>query len=157
MAAVAMSGNDTVIIGTNNPPLAGLADGNVAELTFPNEIANVKTGKNGNSIFGLNETGRQCELKVRVIRGSADDQALQVLLSLQQNNFAGFPLINASLTKVIGDGTGKIISDTYNLSGGVFTKQVEAKSNVEGDTEQSVAIYMMKFSNNSVNSPRSIG
>ena len=26
-------------------------------------------------------------------------------------------------------------------------KQVEGKSNVEGDTEQSVAIYMMKFSN----------
>lgn len=157
MASVAMSGNDTVIIGTNNSALSGLADGNVAELTFPNEIANVKTGKNGNSIFALNETGRQCELKVRVIRGSADDQALQVLLSLQQNNFAGFPLINASLTKLIGDGNGVIIKDTYNLSGGIFTKQVEAKSNVEGDTEQSVAIYMMKFSNNSVNSPRAIG
>ena len=33
------------------------------------------------------------------------------------------------------------------MSGGVFMKQVEGKSNVEGETEQSIAVYAIKFSN----------
>ena len=53
----------------------------------------------------------------------------------------------AEFIKKLGDGQGNILSDIYVLSGGIFMKQVEGKSNVEGDTEQSVAIYMMKFSN----------
>jgi len=59
---------------------------------------------------------------------------------------------DAEFSKKIGDGQGNITSDTYIMSGGVFTKQVEAKSNVEGDSEQSVAIYTIKWSN----SPRVI-
>ncbi len=74
------------------------------------------------------------------------------LLAQQQNNFAGWPLAIGEFVKKLGDGLGNITSDTYVLSGGVFTKQVEAKMNVEGDTEQSVSIYTMKFSN----SPRAI-
>lgn len=151
MPVIALSGNDTVVIMSTL--LVGQADGNVAELTFPNEIANVKTGKNGNSIYGLNETGRQCELKVRVIRFSADDKFLNGLLALQNANFSGFTLMTGQFTKLIGDGAGNVGNDIYILSGGIFTKRVEAKSNVEGDTEQSVAIYMMKFSN----APRSLG
>lgn len=150
MSFVAMSGNDTITI--NNYLLEGQADGNVVELTFPNEIANVKTGKNGNSIYGLNESGKQCEVKVRVLRGSKDDKFLNGLITLQSQNFAGFPLMIAEFIKKIGDGSGNILSDVYVLSGGIFTKQVEGKSNVEGDTEQSVAVYMLKFSN----SPRAL-
>ena len=67
MTTVALSGNDTLTI--NNYLLTGQADGNVVELTFPNEIMNVKTGKNGNSIYGFNTTGQQCEVKCRVVRG----------------------------------------------------------------------------------------
>lgn len=151
MASASMSGNDTVVI--NNRNFADFADGNVVELTFPSDIAQVKTGKNGNSIYGLNETGKQCEVKIRVIRASADDKFLNNLLVLQQANFAAFPLMIGQFIKKIGDGLGTVTSDTYILSGGVFTKQVEGKSNVEGETEQSVSIYMLKFSN----APRSIG
>lgn len=145
MSTVAMSGNDTVVI--NNRSFADFADGNVVELTFPNEIAMVKTGKNGNSIYGLNETGKQCEMKIRLVRGSADDKFMNDLLAQQQANFAGFPLLIGQFIKKVGDGTGNVTSDTYITSGGVFTKQVEAKSNVEGDSEQSVSIYTMKWSN----------
>lgn len=145
MATVAMSGNDTVVI--NNRALADFADANVVELTFPSDIAQVKTGKNGNSIYGLNTTGFQCEVKIRMIRGSSDDIFLNNLLVQQNNNFAGFPLMIGQFIKKIGDGAGNITSDTYILSGGVFNKQVEATSNVEGDAQQSVAVYMMKFSN----------
>ena len=150
MATVTMSGNDTISI--NNRVLTDLADTNVVELTFPNEIANVKTGKNGNSIYGLNESGKQCEVKLRVMRGSADDKFLNGVLTQQLQNFAGFPLMIAQFIKKLGDGQGNITSDIYVLSGGIFMKSVEGKSNVEGDTEQSISIYMLKFSN----SPRAL-
>lgn len=145
MSTIALSGSDTITI--NNRVFADLADGNCIEMTFPNDIANVKTGKNGNSIYGLNESGKQCELKVRVVRGSADDKYLNNLLAQQQGNFAGWPLMIGQFIKKIGDGLGNISSDTYIMSGGIFTKQPEAKTNVEGETEQSIAIYTIKFSN----------
>lgn len=150
MGSVALSGADT--INLNNQVLADLADGNCVELTFPNDIANVKTGKNGNSIYGLNESGKQCEVKIRVLRASSDDKFLNSLLVQQQNNFAGTVLLIGQFIKKIGDGQGNITSDTYIMSGGVFTKQVEGKMNVEGETEQSVSIYTIKFSN----SPRAL-
>lgn len=145
MATVAMSGSDTIKL--NNRLLSDLADGDCVALTFPNDIAQVKTGKNGNSIYGLNETGKQCELVMRVVRGSADDKFLNNLMSVQQNGFAAFPLMVGEFVKRIGDGAGNVANDTYITSGGVFTKMIEAKSNVEGDTEQSVCIYHLKFSN----------
>ncbi len=145
MSTVAMSGSDTIMI--NNRVLNDLADANAVELTFPNEIASVKTGKNGNSIYGLNETGNQAECKIRAVRGSADDKFLNSLLAQQGQNFAAFPLMIGQFIKKIGDGLGNIASDQYIMSGGVFTKKVEAKMNVEGDSEQSVSIYTIKFSN----------
>jgi hypothetical protein len=145
MATIALSGNDTMSI--NNTQLTDLADGNCVELSFPNDIANVKTGKNGNSIYGLNESGKQCEVKLRVIRGGATDKFLLSLLSNQQANFAGTVLMIGEFIKKLGDGQGNITSDSYVLSGGVFTKIPEAKSNVEGETEQSIAMWTLKFSN----------
>lgn len=145
MSTIAMSGSDTIVI--NGRIFSDLADGNCVELDFPNDIATVKTGKNGNSIYGLNETGKQCETKLRVIRGSSDDKFLNNLISQQQGNFAGFALMIGQFIKKIGDGAGNISSDTYIMGGGVFTKQVIGKSNVEGDTEQSVAMYTIKFTN----------
>jgi hypothetical protein len=145
MGSVSLSGSDTTII--NNQVLADLADGNCVELDFPNDIANVKTGKNGNSIYGLNESGKQCEVKVRVLRGSSNDKYLNNLLAQQQANFAGTVLLTGQFTKKIGDGLGNITSDTYIMSGGIFTKQVPGKSNVEGETEQSISIYTIRFSN----------
>lgn len=150
MSTVAMSGSDTIKI--QGRIFADLADGDCVALTFPNDIAQVKTGKNGNSIYGLNESGKQCELAVRLVRGSDDDKFMNNLLAIQQANFAGFVLLVGEFVKRIGDGQGNIGSDTYITSGGVFVKLVEAKNNVEGDTEQSISIYHMKFSN----SPRVI-
>lgn len=150
MPTVALSGSDTINI--NNRVLADLADANCVELTFPTDIANVKTGKNGNSIYGLNESGRQCEVKIKVIRGSSDDKFLNGLLAQQQLNFASTVLIVGQFIKKIGDGQGAVASDTYILSGGIFSKQVEGKTNTEGDTDQSMAMYTLKFSN----APRAI-
>lgn len=145
MSSVAMSGNDTIII--NNHVFNDLGTGDCINLTFPNEIASVKTGKNGNSIYGLNETGKQAELDIMVLRGSTDDKFMNSLLAQQQNNFAGFPLMSGQFIKKIGDGQSNITSDTYIVGGGVFMKQVEGKTNVEGDEQQSLATYKLRFSN----------
>lgn len=145
MSTIALSGQDAVVL--NGRVFSDLADGNCVELRFPTDIMQVKTGKNGNSIYALNESGKQCEVDLRVVRGSADDKFLLNLLSNQQANPPGFPLMQGEFVKLIGDGKGNISNDTYVISGGVFVKIPEAKSNVEGDTEQSVVIYRMKFSN----------
>ena len=151
MSTVAMSGEDTIMV--NGRVFADLADGDCVILTFPNDVANLKTGKNGNSIYAFNASGKQCEAKFRLIRGSADDKFMLNLLVQQQNNFAGTVLAFAQFIKKIGDGLGNVLSDAYTMSGGIHTKPVEAKTNQDGDTEQSVAVYTMKFSN----SPRSLG
>lgn len=145
MSTLALSGDDTVTI--NGTVLTDLADGNCVELTFPSEIAQVKTGKNGNSIFGLNEMGNQADVKLRIVRGSPDDQFLNNLLQQQQANFAGTVLLQGEFIKKIGDGLGNITSDTYILSSGVFTKIPEAKTNADGEVEQSISLYSLKFAN----------
>lgn len=145
MAGIALSGNDTVTI--NGTVLQDLADGNCVELTFPNDISNVKIGKNGNAIYGLNTTGQMSESKFRVLRASSDDQFLLSLLNAQQLNYAGSVLLVGQFIKKVGDGQGNITSDTYNLSGGTFTKVPEAKTNVEGEAEQSVSVYTIKWAN----------
>lgn len=144
MSSIALSGNDTLII--QDRILSDLADGDVGVLAFEGEVATVKTGKNGNAIYSLNENGKVASMTLRLIRGSADDRWLNGLFAQQQLDFAGFTLLNGQLIKKIGDGVGNIKSDTYILQGGVFTKSVDAKSNVEGDSEQSVSIYTIKFS-----------
>jgi hypothetical protein len=143
MNAVGLTGNDTLTL--NNTVLTDFADGNCVELSFPNDIAQVKTGKNGNSIYAQNQTGNNGELKLRLIRGSSDDNFMNNLLIQQQNNFSGTVLLQGQFVKVIGNGLGTNSFDTYILSGGVFMKIQEAKENVEGDTEQSVTMYTIKF------------
>jgi len=143
MGAVALSGQDTFVI--NNYVFVGLADQNYVEITFPNDIMNVKIGKNGNAIYGNNESGKLAEVKVRAIRGGADDKFLNGLLTQQQQNAAGTPLLQGQYAKKLGDGQGNLTSDTYILGGGVFAKIPEGKSSADGEVEQSVAIYMLNF------------
>lgn len=145
MATVALSGNDTLSI--NNTILNDLADGDFATLEFDNEVMAVKTGKNGNSIYSFNNTGRQCAVKIRVIRGSADDRLLLGIMTQMIAAPQNFVLMIGEFVKVIGDGRGNVSLDTYVMSGGVFERQVSAKSNGEGDTAQSVAEYSLRFSN----------
>lgn len=149
--SVALSGQDTIII--NNRVISDLANGDVGSLSFPNEIATLRTGKNGNAIYALNESGKQADVELRVIKGSADDKFFNGLLNSMQNNFAGFILMTGEFIKKVGDGTGAITNEQYVMSGGIFSMQIDARSNVEGDEEQSVSVYRLKFSN----SPRVLG
>jgi hypothetical protein len=145
MPTVSLTGQDTVYLGGR--VFLDFADADNASLTFPNDIASVKTGKNGNSLYALNASGKQADLVLRLIRGSSDDLFLNYLLALQNFDFPSTVLLDGQFVKRLGDGLGNISSDTYQCSGGIFSKQVEVKSNSEGDTEQSLSIYNLKFSN----------
>lgn len=176
---IALTGNDTLVIGTQLGGAAGIlgsiagsvlsnlsglagfaglaggrvitdvADGDYATFGFPNSLVEVKTGKNGNSIYAYNNTGMQVDCTLRLIRSSADDVFMNAILERMKADFASFALLSATFVKRVGNGAGAVSSDTYILSGGVFTKQVEATANAEGDTDQAVSVYELKFTNSS--------
>lgn len=143
MGTFSLLGNDTIKVGERI--FSDFGSGEVAKISYATELATVKTGKNGNTIFVQNAAGFQASLEIKVIRGSGDDKFLQSLLTLYRSNPTGFVLQNAELSKKIGDGTGKVSADTYILTGGIPTKQVEVTVNTEGDVEQAVSSYTWVF------------
>lgn len=143
MAAVSIAGNDTIII--NERVMTNFANTDVGMLEYPNEKATVVTGKNGNAVYSPNSTGEQGNLTLRFLRGTADDKYLNGLLINQFADFPSFVLMTGSFIKRMGTGTGETFNDTYILSGGIFTKNVDVKSNVEGDVEEAITIYTMQF------------
>ncbi|MDE3073913.1 MAG: hypothetical protein KGJ86_00665 [Chloroflexota bacterium] len=124
-----------------------VAEGDWFTLSFDNTLAEVKTGKNGNSIFAQNAMGAQGTATLRLIRGSPDDKAIDALLQSQMSDFEYFQTLKGQFTKTVGDGQGNVTPDQYRASGGIFTHQVDAKSNAEADTEQSVSVYRLRFAN----------
>ena len=148
---VALTGKDSIKI--NNRILADFADGENATLAHPNDQAVVKTGKDGNSIYAYNNTGRQCDLTLRLIRSGADDRYINNLNALFKNDPAAFTLITGEFIKNVGDGKGNITQEIYTLSGGVIKRNPDAKEDADGNTEQAVVVWQLVFSN----APRSIG
>jgi hypothetical protein len=153
MATLSLTGNDTISLDLAGDgsltPLVNLGDGDVGSLTHPNSLTELKKGKNGNTIIALNETGDTAELVIRVLRASPDDKSLNSRLTTMKQDFASFVTMSGEIVKRIGDGAGNVSNDIYSLSAGSFSKRVEATSNVEGDTEQALAIYTIIFANSS--------
>ncbi len=147
MASVSLTGSDVVVI--NGRIFNDMADGDFAKVDFETDMANMKVSKDGNTIFALNETGRQSRVTLRVLLGSADDVFLNSLLQGMLNDFASFNLLTGSFTKRVGDGAGTIKNVAYNMANGIFRRWPSAKSNAEGDVEQSVAVYEFAFRNQS--------
>jgi hypothetical protein len=140
---ISLNGNDTISI--NGILQTDLADGDVGSLTFPNEFVTMKPGKNNNTIIAFNAMGQLAELTIRLIRGSVNDQQVNSEYRSFVFNPAGYNLMEASIVKLIGDGNGNITTDSYILQGGVPMAVPEVKSNVEGDTDQGVTIWKIRF------------
>ncbi len=138
-----VTADDTLTLNGN--VFANFADGDISVISFPNMKADSKTGKNGNGIISQNQMGKNATMVLRLLRGSADDQFLNNLLLTADNNFAGQTLLTGTFVKTLGNGAGTIISDNYTLSGGFFEKNIEVKENVEGQTDQGVSVYNLKF------------
>jgi len=146
MFSVAATAYDTIIL--NGLTITDTPDGDVATLTYTNDLFNVKTGKNGNVLVSRNEAGRQAELVLRVLRGSNDDKAINAFLLVGKDIPVGTTLVQGVFTKVISHGiAGKNTKDTYILTQGVISKQPEVKYSADGDEQQNVTTYTFKFGN----------
>lgn len=143
MATMTVTSNDTLTL--NGHVFVDQAFGDISKITFPNELVNLKTGKNGNTVYAQNAPGFNANLELRVLRGSPDDQFMQGLILAPGANFPATQLLKGTFVKMLGDGNGNVVHDTYALNGGVISKPVDGKENVEGDTEQAIALYMVKF------------
>lgn len=143
MATKTITGDDTLTLFDR--VINDLADDDVTQISFPNDLIQVKTGKNRNSLYARNAQGAQCDLVLRVNRGSSDDRFLQARLAEQERDVPSFTLATGQFVKRLGDGQGEVFSDVYDLEGGVFTRKVETKENVSGDTQQAVSVYQLRF------------
>lgn len=143
MATNAITADDTLTIYGRT--ITDFADAGVSTFTFNNDLVGVKTGKNGNTIFTKNETGHNATAVLRILRGSSDDRFLQGKVDEIERDFPTVVLGSGEFVKRIGDGQGNVISDVYQLDGGVPTRKVDTQENVEGDTEQGVSVYNFIF------------
>lgn len=145
MPSTSLTGQDTVQI--DGIIFQTLGDGMPFDVTFPNDLGAVKAGKNGNTIYAKNEMGRIADVTLRILLGGTDDQYLNGKLQLWITDPSTFELMTGMFVKRIGDGSGNIQSKIYNMTGGFFKRQVDAKTSAESDTEQSVAIWRLTFGN----------
>lgn len=145
MPTESLTGKDTTTL--NDKVLVDFGDGDTVSITYPNNIMNVKKGKNGNTIYSFNATGGKAEVIMRILLGSKDDKFLNSLLANMEQDPPSFVLLKGQFVKRAGDGKGNVSRSVYDLSGGVFTKRVETKENVEADTDQTLAIYTFEFGN----------
>ena len=141
----AVAGRDVIII--DGEIITAIADAEAITLDFDSDITQMKVSKDGNSIYALNYTGIIAKLKIRIVRGSFDDTVLNSKLQQWIADPTTFFLLKGSYVKRIGDGKGNVISEIYQLAGGVFTKIPSAKSSSDGDTDQSVVEYNFMFRN----------
>ena len=63
--AISLTGDDTVIIG--GQLITDFAIGVVAEISFPEDLVKVTRGKNGNTVYALNNQGFQSEVKLKIL------------------------------------------------------------------------------------------
>jgi hypothetical protein len=143
LGQVALTGKGVHLI--NGQMLSSFADADIMAITAPNEMWKVKASKNGNVIYGFDNMGLLGDVDLRVILGSSDDKFLNSLLQTSISDPASFNLLTGSFTLRVGDGQGNFNNVVYMCAGGVFRNFVPGKESAEGDTEQAVAVYRLRF------------
>lgn len=127
--------------------LSDFADGTVAELSAPNELSQMTTGYNGNSLAAHNEPGRQRELTLRLVKGSSDDKRFNQFYTFWKNRDLRFRPLTMSFTKNVAHGDGSITNDKVSCFAGYPAGQPTQMSDMAGNTEQVVSVYMIRFGN----------
>lgn len=127
--------------------LSDFATGNVAELSAPNDMSTTSTGYNGNSLGAHNEPGRQRECTLRIVKAGSDDKRLNKNYNMWKNRDMRFKPLKMTFTKNVGHSDGSITADTVECYFGLPAGQPTQVMNTEGDTEQVVSQYMIRFGN----------
>ena len=143
MATFSLTGDDTIDLNVAPNLTNDLADGDAVILTVPNDLVNMNVGKNGNAIYAKDENGNRFEMELRVLKGTGSDANLLAKYLATRANFSGSTFITGQFVKHFGDGMGNVQAYTYTVGGGMIRKAPEMKSNVNGDTEQSVTVYQV--------------
>lgn len=143
MATYSLTGNDTLVI--NGRVFSDFADGSTINIEFGNARVGHTTGKNNNTVYSTDKQGENATMTLRIIAGSKDDIYLNGLSILQERDLPTFELMTGSFSKRVGDGMGKVKFIDYNLLGGVFENNVNTQENLQGETEQGIAIYTLWF------------
>ena len=161
MPSISFTGNDSIIYANaDNPggvPLTGFGNGDVLTITWGADMSDTKVGKNGNAISARNAEGDLAEVVIKLLRGSDDDIMMNQDEASYLSDPPAFVCPTITATKMIGDGTGTIQRDTYNLLFGVPKRHVDMKENVSGDTDHALAVHPFWFICTPNNSPRTIG
>lgn len=139
-----LTGADQVIL--NDIPVKDFANGDIGTLEVPNDLFTMTTGKDGNTIFALNEAGNNATLTLRLMISSLDDKRLNGLIP-KSGDFASTILVNGSVIKAVGDGKGNLSSNVFMLQGGMIQRIPATKINVDGDTDQAIVEYVIPFAN----------
>lgn len=142
----AYTSND--IIEVDGEIVTTLGDGDTTNISYPNEIMSMKTGKNGNTVAAHNEMGREADLSIRVLKGGYDDKRFNSKLIAWANRSDDFEPMKATFTKVIHTDTG-IVNEVTSLKFGIPVKRIESRENVEGDSEQCFSTYIIRFGDSS--------
>ena len=158
-------------VAINGKILSDFSDGDIAILDFPNELVEIKKGKDGKSIFAFKKSGTLVKLDLRVLKGSDDDLYLNTLLAAQNLNPHNFILMSGRLSKlvvisnsyslqsslalsydkiglrasVVNDYQPRVATETYLLNDGVFTKNPSLRANTEGDVQTLITNYSLSF------------
>ncbi len=143
MTSYTITGDDTLTLFDRI--FNDLATDDVTMIAFPNEIVKTKTGKNKNTVFARDETGNNANLTLKLLRGSSDDQFMQLKQSASDKDFSATVLATGQFVKIMGDGQGNTVRDVYQLQGGMIKRRVEGKDNTSGDTDQATVTYEMIF------------
>ncbi len=142
MTTYCLTGDDIVII--NDIPVVDFADGTIGTLDVPNDLFAMSTGKNGNTIFALDEKGNNATLTLRILMSSGDDKRFNGMIP-ESKGFASTVLANGSVVKQVGDGKGNLSYNTYLLRGGMISKKPNMSIDVAGSTDQAVVEYVFQF------------
>lgn len=145
----AYTSKDTICLEDYNGKwvLNDFADGAVAELSADNELSALTTGYNGNTLASHNEPGRQRTFSLRLVKGSYDDKRLNTNYNLWKDRSDSFVPLRGFFTKLIKNGTGANTVDTVECYAGFPAGQPTQSSVMDGNTEQVVSIYTIRFGN----------
>lgn len=127
--------------------LSDFADGTVAELAAPNELSATTTGYNGNSLGSHNEPGRQRECTLRIVKAGNDDKRFNKNYNMWKNRDMRFIPLEMTFTKNVGHSDRTITKDTVTCYFGLPAGQPTQSMVMDGNTEQVVSIYMIRFAN----------
>lgn len=127
--------------------ISDYANGTVADLATPNDLSTTTTGYNGNSLGAHNEPGRQRECTIRLVKGSDDDKRFNTNYNLWKDRSSRFKPLTAVFTKNVAHSDGSITRDSVECYFGLPSGQPTQTLDTEGNTDQVVSVYMIRFAN----------